>query len=134
MTTRPLPQPTALTQPFWDGCREHRLTVQQCSACATFVFIPQAFCPACLSPDLAWVGSTGRGTIVTYTVVWRPQTPAFEAPYIVAVVRLDEGYEMLTNVVDVDPDDVAIGAPVSVRFVDVTKDVALPCFTLVPAP
>ena len=130
MTTRPLPQPTALTRPFWDACREHRLTVQQCSVCATYVFVPQSFCPACLSPDLTWVESAGRGRIVAYTVVWRPQTPAFEAPYVVAVVRLDEGYEMMTNVVDVDPDDVAIGAPVSVRFVDVSSDGTLPCFTL----
>jgi uncharacterized protein len=133
MTTRPLPRPTALTQPFWDACRDHRLTVPRCSACGAYVFIPQSFCPVCLSTDLAWVESNGRGTIVTFTVVGRPQTPAFEAPYVVAVVRLDEGYEMLTNVVDVDPDDVTIGAAVRVRFVDMTDDVTLPCFAPVPS-
>jgi uncharacterized OB-fold protein len=130
VTTRPLPRPTGLTEPFWNATRGHRLVVQRCSACATHVFIPQAFCPACLGTDLVWVESRGIGRIVTFTVVWRPQTPAFDAPYVVAVVRLDEGYEMMTNIVDVDPDEVEIGARVAIRFLDVTDDVTLPCFTL----
>jgi uncharacterized OB-fold protein len=133
VTSRPLPRPAALTEPFWDACRQHRLIVQRCSACATYVFIPQAFCPSCLGTDLVWVDSSGRGTIVTFTVVWRPQTPAFDAPYVVAVVRLDEGYEMMTNVVDADPDDVTIDAPVIVRFLDLAEDATLPCFTLAAA-
>jgi uncharacterized protein len=131
--TRPVPRPTALTEPFWDACRERRLIVQRCATCATHVFIPQSFCPECLGTELEWVESSGRGVVVTYTVVWRPQTPAFDAPYVVAVVRLDEGWEMMTNVVDVDPESVDIGAPVVVRFLDVTDDVSLPCFTLEPA-
>jgi len=98
------------------------------------VFIPQSFCPACLSTSLSWVESSGDGAVVTFTTVWRPQTPAFEAPYVVAVVRLDEGYEMMTNIVDVDPDHVTIGARVNVRYLDVTADVTLPCFTLVGTP
>jgi uncharacterized protein len=126
--TPPLPRPTSLTQPFWNACRDHRLTVQRCESCGTYVFIPQAFCPTCLGTDLTWVESSGHGSIVTFTVVWRAQTPAFEVPYVVAVVRLDEGYEMMTNIVDVEPDDVTIGAPVEVRYVDVTPDVTLPCF------
>ena len=126
--TRPLPHPTSLTQPFWEACRNHRLTVQRCESCGTYVFIPQAFCPACLSTELAWVESSGHGNIVTFTVVWRAQTPVFEVPYVVAVVRLDEGYEMMTNIVDVEAEDVTIGAPVGVRYVDVTPDVTLPCF------
>ena len=98
------------------------------------VFIPQSFCPACLGMNLSWVESSGHGAVVTFTTVWRPQTPAFEAPYVVAVVRLDEGYEMMTNIVDVDPDHVTIGARVNVRYLDVTADVTLPCFTLVGGP
>ena len=125
-----MPQPTDLSRPFWDACREHRLTVQRCDACATYVFIPQAFCPACLSTELRWVESNGTGTIVTFTVVWRPQTTAFDVPYVVAVVRLDEGHEMVTNVVEADPDAVRIGARVEVCFVDVDFSVTLPCFTL----
>lgn len=71
------------------------------------------------------------GSIVTYTVVWRPQTPAFEVPYVIAVVRLDEGVEMLTNLVDVQPEQVSIGARVRVVFTDVAEHMTLPFFTLV---
>jgi uncharacterized OB-fold protein len=92
------------------------------------VFIPQEFCSACRSTDLSWVESAGTGVVVTYTTVWRPQTPAFEVPYIVAVVRLDEGYEMLTNLVGTRTDDVTIGARVRVEFCDITAEVTLPCF------
>ncbi len=129
--TRPVPRPTAITQPFWDACRERRLIVQQCQRCHAYVFTPQAFCSSCQSTELSWVESGGIGTIVTFTAVWRPQTPAFDAPYTVAVVRLDEGYEMMTNVVGSPPDVVTIGAAVRVSFVDVDDDVTLPCFELV---
>lgn len=130
MTARPLPQPTAISKPFWDACRERRLTIQRCQACARYVFIPQAFCPRCLRRSLAWVQAAGTGSVVTYTVVWRPQTPAFEVPYVIAVVRLDEGVEMMTNLVDVEPDQVSIGARVRVVFADVAEHLALPFFTL----
>jgi uncharacterized OB-fold protein len=130
VVVRPLPRPTALSRPFWDACREHRLIVQRCDNCGAHVFIPQAFCPRCRSTSLSWVDSAGRGEIVTFTVVWRPQTPAFEAPYVVAVVRLDEGYEMMTNIIETLPDAVEIGARVAIRFLDVTPEISLPCFTL----
>ena len=127
---RPVPQPTLLSRPFWDACREERLTVQRCENCHEYIFIPRTFCPVCLSTSLAWTDATGLGTIVTYTVVWRAQTPAFATPYVVAVVRLDEGYEMLTNIVDSEPEDVSIGARVQIRFVEISADVTLPCFTV----
>ena len=127
---RPLPHPTQLSRPFWDACRERRLVVQRCETCATYVFIPQAFCPRCLGRSLAWTAVSGDGIIVTYTVVWRPQTPAFEVPYVIAVVRLDEGVDMLTNLTDAEPEQVSIGAQVRVAFADVTEHVTLPFFTL----
>lgn len=68
---------------------------------------------------------------MTFTVVWRPQTPAFEVPYMIAVVRLDEGVEMLTNLIDVEPEQVSIGARVRVKFADVAEHLTLPFFTLV---
>jgi uncharacterized OB-fold protein len=123
-----VPQPTKLTQPFWDGCREHILLVQQCATCHHFVFVPQEFCPTCRSLQLQWVEARGHGEIVTFTTVWRAQTPAFESPYVVAVVRLDEGYEMLTNIVDTALSDVRIEARVTVRFLDLPGGVTLPCF------
>jgi uncharacterized protein len=125
---RPLPRPSEVSQPFWDACRERRLVIQRCESCSGYVFIPQAFCPHCLGRSLNWVQAAGTGSIVTYTVVWRPQTPAFETPYVIAVVRLDEGVDMLTNLIDAPPEQVCIGARVRVRFVDV-EDMTLPFFT-----
>lgn len=130
---RPVPRPSALTQPFWDGCRAGLLLVQRCDTCGTHVFVPQDFCPSCLATDLTWVESAGEGHLVSYTVVWRPQTPAFEAPYVVAVVQLTEGHDMVTNIVDTDHADLRIGAPVRVAFREVASGTTLPCFTVVTA-
>lgn len=129
--SRPVPYPTTLTEPFWQACRDGRLIVQRCADCGRYVFTPQAFCRYCLGPRLGWVASAGIGVIVTYTVVWRPQTPAFVAPYVVAVVRVDEGYELITNIVGSAAAEVSIGARVRVRFVPLTQDISLPCFELV---
>lgn len=105
--------------------------VQRCGGCGAHLFIPRSFCPVCRSTDLSWVPTGGRGAIVTYTVVGRAQTPAFTTPYVVAVVRLDEGCEMMTNIVDCTPDEVTIGAPVEVSWLPVDADITLPCFRLV---
>lgn len=129
--TRPVPAMTALSRPFWDGCRSGLLLVQQCAECSTYVFVPQDFCFACHSADLRWVESAGVGTLVSYSVVWRPQTPAFDVPYVVAIVALDEGYEMVTNIVDTDHELLTIGAPVQVAFREISPEVTVPCFTVV---
>ena len=124
---RPLPTPTETSRPFWDGCREHRLRIQHCLSCGGYVFLPQEFCRNCLGTALEWVDAAGTGRVVTFTVVWRPQTPAFEVPYVIAVVELDEGVDLLTNLTDVEPADVSIGMPVVVRFEPV-GDMVLPFF------
>jgi uncharacterized OB-fold protein len=79
------------------------------------------------------VESAGRGTVVSCTAIWRPPTPDFEAPVIAAIVALDEGYDMMTNLVGVDSDKVEIGARVRVRFVEFTDEITLPCFAPDPA-
>ncbi|MFI5953899.1 Zn-ribbon domain-containing OB-fold protein [Cryptosporangium sp. NPDC051539] len=122
---RPLPRPTALSQPFWDGCLDGRLLVQRCANCARCFFIPSAFCPHCLDTRYEWIESSGLGHVVTCTVVWRPPTPAFEPPYVVAVVRLEEGYEMLTNIVGAAA---PIGSDVRVRFHRESDEITLPFF------
>jgi uncharacterized OB-fold protein len=124
----PLPQPTPLSQPHWDGCREGKLRVQRCEHCRTHVFIPQPVCPRCLGTQLAWVDSSGLGTVYSYTVVHRPQRPEFAVPYVVAIVELDEGFHMLTNLVDCEPGDVEVGMPVVVRFQRMSDAITLPFF------
>jgi hypothetical protein len=124
---RPVPRPTPATAPFWDACKEGRLLYQHCDDCGTAIFPPQSFCPNDLSTNLAWRESSGLGTIYSYTTIWRPQTPAFEVPYSVAIVELDEGYNMLCNV-DVDPERVRIGLKLSVTFRPLSEEITAPCF------
>ena len=123
---RPLPHPTSLSQPFWDGARRHELWLQRCSTCGTHLFYPRRLCTACGSPEVAWVQTSGRGTVFTYTVAHRPTHPAFadQVPYVIAVVELDEGPRLTTNVVGCDPAVVEIGLPVEATYEHV-GDVAL---------
>lgn len=124
----PLPRPTPLSKPFWDACREERLTVQKCRACEAYTFIPAPCCGACLGEDLEWVESSGRGTLYSYSTVYRPQQPVFEVPYTVVIVELEEGYHMLSNLIGVAPEDVEIGTPLEVQFEAKSDEITLPYF------
>ena len=126
--TIPLPRPTSLSRPHWDGCKAGELRVQRCRECGGFVFIPQPLCTHCQSEALDWVASTGRGTVYSYTVVHRPPRPAFAVPYVVAIVELEEGWHMLTNLVDCRPEDVRVGMPVEVSFRALSEQITLPYF------
>ena len=124
----PLPAPTAVSTPHWEGCRRGELMVQRCRACDGYVFIPQPVCTHCLSDDLEWVRSSGRGVVYSYTTVHRPQQPAFTTPYVCAIVEVEEGWHMLTNLVDVEPGDVRVGLPVEVVFHAFDGRITLPYF------
>ena len=102
--------------------------MQKCRDCGGLTFIPQLVCSHCFSGNLEWVRGSGRGNVYSYTVVWRPQTPAFEAPYVVAIVDLQDGYQILTNIVDCDPSEVHIGMPVEVDFRPASEEIVLPFF------
>ncbi len=127
---RPIPIPNAETAPFWTAAREHRLVVQRCLDCGRPRHYPRALCPRCGSSRVEWMECSGRGTVYSYTVVYRPVSEAFAAdvPYVVAVVELDEGPHMMTNIVGCPPDRVRVGMPVRVRFKEVSEDAALPLF------
>jgi uncharacterized OB-fold protein len=124
----PLPRPTALSQPHWDGCRQGKLLVQRCSACECYLFIPQPRCTQCQSSALEWVESSGRGSVYSYSVVHRPPRPQFAVPYIVAVIALEEGWHMLSNVLECDASNVSVGLPVKVSFKQMTDTISLPYF------
>jgi len=130
--TRPLPQATAATRPFWDAAREGRLLVQKCNACAALQFFPRLFCLACTSQDLGWQQSTGLGVIYTFTVNHRASSEALKArvPYAVAVVTLDDGVRMMGQVRAADLSAVHIGARVKAGF-EHLEGVSLPVFELV---
>jgi uncharacterized OB-fold protein len=124
----PLPRPTEISAPHWDGCKRGELKVQQCADCDTYVFIPQASCTACQGLNLDWVISSGKGKLYSYTTVFRPQRVEFEVPYVVAIVELEEGWYMLSNLIECDPETIEVGLPVEVSFKKMTEDITLPMF------
>jgi uncharacterized OB-fold protein len=124
----PLPEPTPESMPFWDGCQREELLFQRCAACARANFVPTTVCRACLSDELHWQRSSGRGAIYSWTVVWRPQTSAFIVPYAPIIVDVDEGYQMLSNLVGTTPDAIARGQRVEVRFAATVSGFVLPYF------
>jgi len=114
---RPHPEPDGETQPFWDGIAEGRLRLQRCRACGRHIFYPRSVCPHCMAAELEWTDATGRGAVHAFTVVHRAP-PGFteDAPYVVAMVELEEGPRMLTRLLDVAPGDAVIGMKVEVAI------------------
>ena len=128
--TRIEPPVTETTQPFWDGTREKRFLVQWCVDCAQPVFFPREVCPGCLGTNLEWRPSTGRGVVHAVTVEYKPQNPAMadRAPYAVALVDLDDGIRMLSNVVGCPPEEITVGMPVQVTWEELSDGRNLPLF------
>ena len=128
---RPLPQPmTPEAKPYWDGLREGKLMVPRCSACGNTFFYPRVICPRCSSRDLTWIQASGRGTLYSFAIAHQSINRAMKVPppYILAMVALDEGPRMLTNLVNAAPDPGALRCdmPVRVVFSKLTDDVTIP--------
>jgi uncharacterized protein len=123
-----------VSAPFWGGCLKHELRYQRCRDCRQNNFPPAEHCRYCLSGQLDWVASEGLGEIYSWTVVHRPVTAAFAAPYAPAIVTLREGYQMLTNIVGVAAGDLAVGLPARVEFHAVNQELTLPYFTVTVHP
>lgn len=121
------PQITKLGQAFWEAAREGRLVIQQCRDCGKFVFYPSVICEECLSDRLEWQEVSGRGTVESYSTVYRPFTKEFaeDVPYTVALVRLEEGLMMLTWLTGVEPDAAEIGMQVEVTFEKMSDEISL---------
>lgn len=79
---------------------------------------------------MEWVKASGRATVLSFTIVRRPVSPAFAAdvPYVVALVTLEEGPAMMTNIVGCDPEAVRIGMAVEATFEDWTEEISIPKF------
>lgn len=113
---------------FFEGAAEHRLLIQRCTSCGTLRHPPGPMCPACHTTEWDTVESSGRGTVHSYVVNHYPQVPSFEYPLIVALVDLEEGTRLVSNLVDVEPDAVEIGMAVAVQWLDAGGDLTLPVF------
>jgi uncharacterized OB-fold protein len=112
----PILRVTAVTKPFWDGCAEGELRYQRCTACRTPIFNPALVCRVCTSRDLRWEVSAGHGTVYSYTICHRPMTPKFTSIYAPIIVDLDEGYQMLSDLIGCDAADVRVGLRVRARM------------------
>jgi uncharacterized OB-fold protein len=126
--TRPGPIVTDDSEPFWAAAAERRLVLQRCTTCQRFHHPPRPMCPFCLSIEHEWVEATGRGTVYSYSILHHPQNPAFDYPIVAALVELDEGVRLVTNLVEIAPADVTIGMPVEVTFAMTVHDAAVPVF------
>ncbi|MGH9229070.1 MAG: Zn-ribbon domain-containing OB-fold protein, partial [Acidimicrobiales bacterium] len=111
---RPAPPGSEASEPFWEATRAGRLVLPWCTACERPVWFPREVCPGCLGSAIEWREATGRGVVHACTVEHRPRQPVLDPPYVVALVELDEGVRLMTNVVGCPPDRVAVGDRVRV--------------------
>jgi hypothetical protein len=129
--SRPVvPTANADTQPFWDGCARGELLLQRCIHCQAYRHPPSPICPHCVSDRAEWVRASGRGTIYTFVVVRETRARGWDklVPYVLAVVELEEGPRILTNIIDAEPEAVTIGMPVAVTFAEIDGTTTLPFF------
>lgn len=127
---KPAPEVNPWAKPFWEAARENRLIIQKCADCSQHVFYPRMLCPQCFSKNLQWVEASGRGTIYSYTVVMNNSPSVFikDIPYVVALIKLEEGVQMLSNIVECDSEEVRCDMPVEVTFEKLNEDFTLPKF------
>ena len=133
--SKPKPRPAPESIPYWEAAKEHRLALPRCDDCAQFWFPPSRTCPHCLSMNFAFKTVSGRGKVFSFVTFHRVYRPAFaeDVPYVVALVELDEGPRLLTNILDTSPDQVRCEMPVEVVFDDCDADISIPKFKPVRA-
>lgn len=122
----PIPEPGRLSMPYWQAAARGELVFQRCVPCGSVPMKPVSVCAECGSRDLAWQPSAGLGSLYSWTVVGRPQTPAFIVPYAPAIVRMDEGWWLMSSVIGCAPGDLADGLRLAVEFHPVSDVLRLP--------
>ncbi len=129
---KPLPQSDPVTAVFWESVKAHEMKIQRCNDTGKYFFYPRGMSPFTLSSNISWEPVTGKGTVHAFTIVHLNRAPGFsdELPYVVAMIELEEGPRMMSNLIDIDadPEHVKIGMPVELVYDDVTDEVTLPKF------
>ena len=127
--SRPIPVPTPETAHFWEGTRAGELRLQRCDDCDHVYFPPRPFCPGCSSKAVSIFVASGRGALASYVISERPH-PAFEGPYAIALVELEEGPRMMSNVVECPqtPEALVLDMPLQVTFETLNDEISLPLF------
>lgn len=128
-TQRKLPRPTPETQHYWDGTRVEELRLQKCNDCREAYFPPRPFCPHCSSRDVSVFAASGKATLYSYVISHIP-APGLEPPYSVAVVALEEGPRLMTNLVGCDqtPEALKLDMSLEVTFEAQNDEITLPFF------
>ena len=128
----PVPEPSELTQFYWDAVEQHRLELLRCQSCGHYVHYPRRICNRCLSDDLAPEEVSGRGTLYSYTEIMQASHPYYrdKLPYVIGIIDLGEepGVRLPTGIVDCPADDLRCGMPMEVVFRQVTPTLVLPYF------
>jgi uncharacterized OB-fold protein len=127
---RALPTIDADNEEFWRSCKRHDMHLQRCATCRNWRYFPASVCPDCSSFDFSWDRVSGWATLFTFSTIYRPPSPSWadSVPYTYAVVELDEGPFMPTNIVGIAPDEIRIGIRLRLVYDDVTSEVTLPKF------
>jgi uncharacterized OB-fold protein len=123
------PKPTPETAPYWNAARAGELHIQRCRSCGRYFFYPRAACRYCASEDVEWVHVSGRARLVSYVINHRPLPGSESASPVIALVELEEGPRLMTNIVGVAPEpaNLPLDLPLVVTFHD-AGDVVLPVF------
>jgi uncharacterized protein len=130
---RDMPTIEGESQPFWDAAHNGKLLIASCRACNKVHHYPRPFCPSCWSDQVELIEASGKATLYTYSTVHRNELAPFSerVPYVAAVVELEEGPRLMTNIVDCDPGTLTIGMALKVSFFELSPEVSAPVF--VPA-
>lgn len=125
---RPYPSRNMIQEFFWEGAARHELRIQRCIACGTLHHPPLVRCNRCGSIELDHVVASGRATLYSHAVPHYPQVPSFDYPLVVGLVELEEGTRLVTNITGVTPDELEIGMPLELHWLDAGEGVTLPQF------
>ncbi|HBD85113.1 MAG TPA: DNA-binding protein [Dehalococcoidia bacterium] len=129
---KPVPVPQGESDYYWEKAKAHELWLRQCDDCGNAYFYPRDISPCCFSKNTSWIQASGKATLFTFAIVHRPPHPGFReiAPYVTAIVELEEGPKFPTNIVidDPTPENLQIDMALEVTFDDITDTIALPKF------
>ncbi|MDH3684712.1 MAG: MaoC family dehydratase N-terminal domain-containing protein [Myxococcales bacterium] len=97
---------------WWEAVNEGKIPIQSCNGCGKLHHPPRPMCDQCRGMEMGYVEASGKGTVHTFTVIHHPQFPGYDFPIIAALIDLEEGTRLMSNVVECAPGDVSIGMPV----------------------
>ena len=130
---RPMPHPLAPeAKPYWEGLKQNKLMLPKCNDCGKAHFYPRVICPHCHSRKISWVEASGKGKLYAFEILHRSFNPAVKTPlpYVLAMIELEEGPRMLSNLINIKPDPALIRCdmPVNVVYVKQNDNFTLPFF------